>query len=101
MDMIGDADLNIYMEKNSDPELTRQIWETAKMMGYEDAFIPETKFRVTDDHIPFLNAGIPAVDLIDLDYPYWHTISDTPDKVSAESLEIVGNTLLHWILTYK
>ena len=50
-----------------------------------------------DDHTPFLEAGIPAVDIIDFDYPYWHTTQDTPDKVSAESLGAVGNTLLTWI----
>jgi Zn-dependent M28 family amino/carboxypeptidase len=51
-----------------------------------------------DDHTPFLEAGIPAVDIIDFDYPYWHTIQDTPDKVSAESLKVVGETLLVWIM---
>ena len=46
-----------------------------------------------DDHSPFLQAGIPAVDIIDFDYPYWHTVQDTADKVSAESLQAVGATL--------
>jgi Zn-dependent M28 family amino/carboxypeptidase len=50
-----------------------------------------------DDHTPFLQAGIPAVDIIDFDYPYWHTTEDTPDKVSASSLEAVGRTLQEWI----
>ena len=50
-----------------------------------------------DDHTPFLQVGIPAVDIIDFDYPYWHTTEDTADKVSAESLEAVGETLLKWI----
>ena len=49
-----------------------------------------------DDHTPFLEAGIPAVDIIDFDYPYWHTMQDTPDKVSAESLQVVGETLRVW-----
>lgn len=100
VDMIGDADLNIYMEKNSNIELTRQIWKTAKSLGFEQAFIPEYKFRVTDDHVPFTEKGIRAVDIIDLDYPYWHTIQDTPDKVSAASLQIVGDTLLAWVRNY-
>jgi Zn-dependent M28 family amino/carboxypeptidase len=50
-----------------------------------------------DDHIPFLEAGIPAVDIIDFDYPYWHTSADTTDKVSAQSLQVVGETLEAWI----
>lgn len=100
VDMIGDADLNIYMEKNSDPMLTRQIWETAKNLGYESAFIPVEKYRVTDDHVPFIEKGLRAVDLIDLDYPDWHTLQDTPDKVSASSLQKVGETLLAWIRAY-
>ncbi len=50
-----------------------------------------------DDHSPFLEAGIPAVDIIDFDYPYWHTTGDTVDKVSAESLQAVGRTLQEWI----
>jgi len=50
-----------------------------------------------DDHSPFLRIGVPAVDIIDFDYPYWHTIGDTIDKVSADSLEQVGKTLEHWL----
>ena len=97
VDMIGDADLNIYKEFNSDPELTDEIWNTAKILGYENKFIPEYKHSMTDDHTPFVRAGIPAIDIIDFDYPYWHTVQDTPDKVSAESLEIVGKTLWTWV----
>jgi Zn-dependent M28 family amino/carboxypeptidase len=51
-----------------------------------------------DDHTPFVEAGIPAIDIIDFDYPYWHTVQDTPDKVSAESLHIVGDTLHTWVM---
>ncbi len=99
VDMIGDSDLNIYKERNSDPELTDEVWSVAESIGYEKQFIPEYKYSMLDDHTPFLEAGIPAVDLIDFDYPYWHTISDTPDKVSAESLEAVGRTLWVWIMS--
>jgi len=101
VDMIGDADLNIYMEKNSDPELTKQIWGVAKNLGFEKSFIPQYKYQVIDDHIPFLEIGIPAVDIIDLDYKYWHTSQDTADKVSPGSLQRVGETLLKWISTQK
>ena len=97
VDMIGDADLNIYKERNSNAELTDQIWNTAKSLGYEDKFIPEYKHSMLDDHTPFVQAGLPAIDIIDFDYPYWHTMQDTADKVSAESLEIVGHILWTWV----
>ncbi len=98
IDMIGDADLNIYKERNSDVQLTDEIWDTAKSLGYESTFIDQYKYSMIDDHTPFLEAGLPAVDIIDFDYPYWHTIQDTPDKVSAESLQAVGETLRAWII---
>lgn len=97
VDMIGDADLNIYKEYNSNPELTTEIWDVAKSLGYEDKFIPDYKHSMTDDHTPFLEAGMPAIDIIDFDYPYWHTTQDTTDKVSGESLEVVGKTLWTWV----
>jgi glutaminyl-peptide cyclotransferase len=97
IDMIGDADLNIYKERNSNQGLTDEIWQVARGLGYEDTFIPEYKHSMLDDHTPFLEAGIPAVDIIDFDYSYWHTVQDTPDKVSAESLQTVGETLRVWI----
>jgi Zn-dependent M28 family amino/carboxypeptidase len=97
VDMIGDADLNIYLERNSDKALRSEIWNTAASLGYHDVFIAQEKHSMLDDHTPFLQAGIPAVDIIDFDYPYWHTVQDTPDKVSAESLQVVGRTLWTWI----
>ncbi len=101
VDMVGDVDLNIYIEKNSDPGLTAEIWGKAAELGYTQYFIPVPKYRMLDDHIPFLQTGIPAVDLIDFDYPYWHTTEDTLDKVSAKSLKIVGDTLLAWLNTKR
>ena len=98
VDMIGDADLNIYKETNSDPKLTGEIWNSAKRLSFSDEFIDEYKFSMIDDHTPFLEAGIPAVDIIDFDYPYWHTVQDTADKVSAESLQMVGETLRMWVI---
>ena len=98
IDMIGDADLNIYKERNSNKVLTDEIWNVAASLGYENQFIPEYKYSMLDDHTPFLQAGIPAVDIIDFDYPYWHTTQDTPDKVSADSLKAVGDTLQAWII---
>jgi len=98
VDMIGDADLNIYKERNSDTALTDEIWAVADELGYRDQFIPEYKFSMLDDHTPFLEAGIPALVIIDFDYPYWHTVDDIPDKVSAESLSAVGQTLWSWVV---
>ncbi|MBM3145082.1 MAG: M20/M25/M40 family metallo-hydrolase [Chloroflexi bacterium] len=98
VDMIGDADLNILMEKSSDQSLTSELWEQAAASGYSNHFIPLPGRNILDDHTPFLQAGIPAVDLIDIDYPYWHTTEDTLDKVSAESLQAVGDTLFAWIV---
>ncbi len=97
IDMIGDADLNVYREKESDKTLTDEIWQTAADLGYSNTLINEEKYSILDDHLPFLNAGIPAVDVIDMDYPYWHTGEDTADKVSPHSLEIILTTLLTWL----
>jgi glutaminyl-peptide cyclotransferase len=97
VDMVGDANLNIHLEKNSDPILAASIWEQAAELGYEEYFINQPYKAILDDHIPFLQAGIPAIDIIDFDYPYWHTIDDTLDKISAESMQIVGSTLQVWL----
>ena len=99
VDMIGDTDLDIFKEYNSDPLLLDQIWEKAEELGYSSVFKDEYKHSMLDDHTPFIEAGIPAVDIIDFDYPYWHTTADTADKVSPVSLQIVGETLYGWLLS--
>lgn len=101
IDMIGDSDLNIYREKSSTRSLVDEIWASAAALGYSNEFINEEKYTMLDDQTPFLNKGIPAVDIIDFDYPYWHTTSDTIDKISPASLEVVGKTLLAWLKTLK
>jgi glutaminyl-peptide cyclotransferase len=93
LDMVGDADQRFYFEGNSDPALRGRIWSTAAALGYADHFLPQKKYSMIDDHIPFRDLGIPSVDIIDFDYPYWHTPEDTFDKLSAASLERVGRTL--------
>lgn len=98
VDMVGDADLNLYYEGQSSETLRTEIWQTAKKAGYGDVFIPEKRYNILDDHIPFIEAGIPAVDIIDFDYPHWHRLSDTAEKVSADSLQAVGDTLWHWLV---
>jgi Zn-dependent M28 family amino/carboxypeptidase len=99
LDMIGDRDLNIYMERNSSSDLNQEIWGVASELGYTQ-FIPTYKYDLIDDHIPFIQAGIRAVDVIDFDYPYWHTTNDTLDKISVDSLKVVGDTILKWLEQY-
>lgn len=98
VDMIGDSDQQIYFEQSSDPSINQEIWGVAAELGYQNRFIPQTGRSILDDHYPFLQAGIPAVDIIDFDYPYWHTTADTIDKISPASLEAVGDTLIKWLL---
>jgi len=93
LDMIGDRQLNMRREQNSTPWLTAIIWNTAKKLGHGAQFLDEVT-PIEDDHIPFLKAGVPAVDLIDLDYPAWHTAQDTLDNVAARSLQIVGDVVV-------
>lgn len=97
VDMVGDADQNIYYERNSDPELSAELWAIAADLGYSDTIISQPKYTIIDDHLPFIEQGIPSVDMIDFDYPYWHTLEDTADKVSPTSLERVGRTLEVWL----
>ncbi len=97
VDMVGDRDLNIFLEQNSDLQLSLTIWKHAADLGYESYFLPLPKYRILDDHVPFARNGVVAVDIIDFDYPYHHTSEDTLDKVSGVSLEIVGKTLISWL----
>ena len=100
LDMIGDQELNIFQERTSTGWLREQIWQSAADLGYDRYFLDSEKYSILDDHTPFLEAGVPAVDVIDFDYPAWHTTGDTLDKVSQESLQIVGETILRWLETY-
>lgn len=93
LDMIGDRQLNMRREANSTPWLTDIIWATARRLGHQGHFLDE-RTPIEDDHIPFLKAGVPAVDLIDLDYPAWHTADDTLDRVAARSLQVVGDVVV-------
>ena len=100
LDMVGDAELELPMEYYSFRDaraLVQRIWSLAGDLGYTQ-FQAEVGSAVYDDHMPFLEAGIPAVNIIDIEYPnaetnYWHTLADTPDKCSPESLEAVGTVL--------
>ncbi|OGC77671.1 MAG: hypothetical protein A2145_00610 [candidate division Zixibacteria bacterium RBG_16_40_9] len=96
LDMVGDKDLKIYKEEYSNkfaPHTVELVWNKARELKL-DCFVDSVGYTVWDDHIPLLQAGIPCVDIIDFNYPYWHTTADTPDKCSAESLEKVGRLLV-------
>ncbi|MHB9032375.1 MAG: M28 family peptidase [Anaerolineae bacterium] len=93
IDMVGDAEQNIYYEWNSSLALQERIWHVADTLGYANYIIPAYKYAITDDHIPFIRQGYQSALLIDFDYTYWHTTYDTLDKISADSLQRVGNVL--------
>jgi glutaminyl-peptide cyclotransferase len=96
LDMVGDSDLRIYRERYSQTYARRivdMVWQKAAELGVS-AFVDSLKHTVYDDHLAFLNVGIPAIDIIDFDYPYWHTQEDTPDKCSPASLADVGKVLV-------
>jgi glutaminyl-peptide cyclotransferase len=92
VDMIADRDLRILRESYSTPWLTDIIWSHARTLGRPE-FVDDST-AVLDDHIPFLQAGVPAVNIIDMDYPAWHTAADDLDQVSAGSLQVVGDVLM-------
>jgi Zn-dependent M28 family amino/carboxypeptidase len=93
VDMIGDRDLRMRRDTNSTPWLTDIVWREAKRLRLDDNFIADST-KIEDDHLPFLAAGVPAVDIIDLEYEPWHTAADTLDAVSARSLQVVGDVVL-------
>jgi glutaminyl-peptide cyclotransferase len=100
VDMVGDADQQLYYEGFSDPVLRAALWQIAAELGYGDFFIPQLRYTMIDDHLPFVERGITAVNIIDFDYPYWHTVEDTTDKASPDSLARVGHTLQVWLEQY-
>jgi glutaminyl-peptide cyclotransferase len=93
LDMVGDRNLTIRKETRSTPWMTAIIWDSARRLGHQSVFLDES-FPVEDDHAAFLDAGIPAVDVIDLDYAQWHTADDNLDAVSARSLQVVGDVIV-------
>jgi len=106
LDMIGDADLQIYQERNSmwwedTRPLVEAIWGRARRLGVRE-FIRKQKFEMRDDHLALHNiAGIPACDIIDFDYPAWHTRGDTPERCSALSLAKVGWVIREWLIAAR
>jgi hypothetical protein len=102
LDMVGDADLQIYQEQHSVSwrdtlPLVAQIWGTAQRLGVRE-FIAQAKHPVLDDHLALRNiAKIPTCDIIDMDYPAWHTVNDVPEQCSGESLAKVGWVVYEWL----
>ncbi len=92
-DMVGDAHLDVTRDSNSTPWLEDMVWSAAKQVGYGRYFL-NTSMSVYDDHMPFVQRGMASADVIDFDYPYWHTADDTLDKCSPHSLAVVGYALL-------
>jgi hypothetical protein len=102
LDMIGDADLQVYQEqfsiswRDSRP-MVKEIWATAGRLGVKE-FIPRVGYVVQDDHLPLRNtAKIPSCDIIDFDYPAWHSTNDTPQRCSGSSLAKVGWVVYEWL----
>lgn len=92
-DMIGDSSLQIFQEQYSldfAPEVVARVWRQAEALGYANYFIQRPKYPIRDDHIPLQKVGIKAIDVIDIDFPYHHTLQDTEDKVGLASMQAVG-----------
>ena len=96
-DMVADRNLEIHQEGNSllgAPEVVELVWKVANEVGHGGAFIASPKYTLTDDHVELQKVGIRAIDVVDFDYPSWHTPDDTIDKVSGQSLQTVGDVAL-------
>ncbi len=104
VDMIGDKELAIVREAHSTLWLRERIWQIAAELGYQRHFLNEV-VEIEDDHVPFLRAGVPAVNLIDFDFgpghSWWHTEQDTLDKLSAGSFQVVGDVVLEFIRRWE
>lgn len=99
LDLVGDADLHVKKEAYSVQfagHIVEKVWSAARSLGIT-AFEPQIGYAVFDDHMPLIERGIPCIDIIDFDYPYWHTTQDTPDKCSAASLETIGTVVVHLV----
>jgi hypothetical protein len=99
-DLVADKDLQIFEEGNSlvgAPEVVELVWNTAKDLGYAGTFVASPKHTLIDDHLELQKVGIRAIDVVDFDYPSWHTIYDTIDKVSGASLQIVGDVAVELV----
>jgi Zn-dependent M28 family amino/carboxypeptidase len=104
LDMVGDKDLRIFREAISERRARRinsLVFSIARELGHRRTFVDELGEAITDDHVAINDAGVPCIDLIDFDYGPWHTVDDTPDKCSAESLRIVGEVVAEVVYREK
>lgn len=97
VDFVADRDLSLPREASSDPALWARLRAAARAVGADHVFPDAVGREILDDHTPFLARGIPSIDLIDFDYPHFHRRSDTLDKVSPRSLDLVGETLVEFL----
>jgi glutaminyl-peptide cyclotransferase len=95
-DMVGDRSLDITLPADSPPEMARDIFAAAEALKSRGYFTYLDR-GMTDDHTPLNAIGIPMIDIIDFDFPWWHTADDTIDKISAQSLQIVGSVALYYL----
>jgi Zn-dependent M28 family amino/carboxypeptidase len=95
-DMVGDRSLDVTLPADSPPETARDIFAAAEALKLRSYFTYLDR-EMIDDHSPLNAIGIPTIDVIDFDYPWWHTAGDTIDKISAQSLQIVGSVALYYL----
>lgn len=105
LDMVGDKDFTSndeWYSRRYAPRVVSGLMQAANQLGYQRYFFQSPMIAVLDDHIPLNEiANIPTANIIDFDYPYWHTLQDTPDKCSPDTLAIVGKTILQWLMNLK
>ncbi|MGH2955811.1 MAG: M28 family metallopeptidase [Solirubrobacterales bacterium] len=98
LDYVANRGLRLTREGNSDPALWAELRESAETVGAEEFFPEGQQAAIIDDHVPFIRAGVPAIDLIDFSYPFADTARDTPDKLDPEALDAVGETVAELII---
>jgi len=97
LDMVGDRSLGITMPLDSPAKMVRDIFAAADALQCRDRFTYFDHGSITDDHTPLNSIEIPTIDLIDFDYPPWHTADDTIDKIGAESLQTIGRVVIYYL----
>jgi glutaminyl-peptide cyclotransferase len=98
LDFVGDRELTIRYESNSSPGLWRKLRAAARRVGALNAFPLGNQGPISDDHLPFIDAGVPSIDLIDFDFPCWHRRCDDMSAVSERSVDAVGETIYELLL---
>lgn len=101
LDFVANRGLRLPREAGSDVRLWARLRAAARRVGVQRIFPAATRSEIVDDHTPFARAGIPAIDLIDFDYPWWHTVGDTPDKLSRRSLDAAGEAVVELLRSWR